>query len=257
MKRFQPYSAVVAALKESAYLDVVGAEGEEEIKRKIPYDPSKRDDRDPRTVYAKGFGEEQASTQFDIEAFFAPYGPVNSVRLRRYEDKGFKGSVLVEFQDLDTAKKFLELETKPLWQGKHEIAFKSFVDYKAEKNEMIREGKMEPGQTRGPRGRGGRFRGSGDRRDRDPNDWKKRRDQDQKSGFRDRRDGRGGPGRGRGNRGNGSQDRGSDRKPAESGAEDRSAPQQSNEKRPREDDGPSGEPSAKVVKTEEATPAAS
>ncbi|KAK5242475.1 hypothetical protein LTR16_008489, partial [Cryomyces antarcticus] len=112
MRHFQPYSAVVAALKDSTFLDVTE---DEEIKRKVPlvdvsddtYQNAQamEDKTIPRSIYAKGFGREGPSTQFDIEAFFAPYGPTNAIRLRRtYPEKVFKGSVFVEFDNEDTQK---------------------------------------------------------------------------------------------------------------------------------------------------------
>ncbi len=212
MKKFE-YTDVVAAMRGSVALDVTGPEGLEEVRRKVPYDPSKKDVRIPRTVYVKGFGEELPSSQFDIEAFFAQYGPTNSVRLRRTDDKFFKGSCYIEFQDEETAKSFLALDPKPLWKGKHELVIMSQDEYLKNKNRAIRDGESEPNATRpsreGKSGRGGGYRGNRDRRDagdRDPDDWKKRREDDQKSGFRDNRrdrdhrhhNGRGGRGRGRG-----------------------------------------------------------
>ena len=118
MKRFQPQSAVVAALRDSKFLVVSGPEGMEEVKRAVAYDPTTPKSRaESRSIYAKGFGDEEPGSQFDIEAFFAPYGPTNSVRLRRTDQKLFKGSVFVEFQDDETAEKFLALDPKPLWKG--------------------------------------------------------------------------------------------------------------------------------------------
>jgi lupus La protein len=215
MKKYD-YAEVVTALRDSVTLDITGPEGLEEIRRKVPFDPNKTDNREQRTVYVKGFGEELPSSQFDIEAFFAQYGPTNSVRLRRTDDKLFKGSCYIEFQDEETAQSFLALDPKPLWKGKHELEIMSKLDYQAKKNLAIRSEEAEPNATRpfrggGKGGRGGGYRGNRDRRDagdRDPDDWKKRREDDQRSGFRDNRrdrdnnrhhNGRGGRGRGRGN----------------------------------------------------------
>jgi lupus La protein len=214
MKKYD-YTEVVTALRDSVTLDITGPEGLEEIRRKVPFDPNKIDNREQRTVYVKGFGDELPSSQFDIEAFFAEYGPTNSVRLRRTDDKLFKGSCYIEFQDEETAQNFLALDPKPLWKGKHELEIMSKLGYLEKKNLAIRSEEAEPNATRpfrggGSGGRGG-YRGNRDRRDagdRDPDDWKKRREDDQKSGFRDNRrdrdnnrhhNGRGGRGRGRGN----------------------------------------------------------
>lgn len=211
MQRFQPYSLVVDALKQSKFLVVEGEEGKETVRRKKPFDPSARSPRaktEARSVYIKGFGDEEPSSQFDIEAFVAPYGVVNSVRLRRTEEKLFKGSVFVEFGDEETAQKFLALDPKPQWKGKHVLDIKSKTQYMEEKNEEIRNGTLVPAQHRGRggfKGRG-RGRGGGDFKrerdgdgDRDPNDWKKRRENDRENGFKN---GRGRGGRGRGDRRN-------------------------------------------------------
>lgn len=204
MRRFSPYSAIVSALKESQFLKVSGEEGEELVERRIPFDPNAtRNTFLNRSIYAKGFGDEEPSSQFDIEAFFASYGPTNAVRLRRTPEKLFKGSVFVEFADEETAKKFLNLTSKPLWKGEHELKImskKAYIDLKAEE---IRSGNVEPHEkwihNKG-RGRGrGNFRGNRGARgnqnnrngrqtgDRDPDNWKKRREDDRASGFKNGR----------------------------------------------------------------------
>ncbi|KAI1082715.1 hypothetical protein F5B20DRAFT_481222 [Whalleya microplaca] len=295
MRRFKPYSAVVDALKSSNFLVVEGAEGEETVRRKNPYDPakSKRHQMDERSSYIKGFGEEQTSTQFDIEAFLSSYGEFNSVRLRRVEDekRAFKGSVFVEWADKETAERFVALKPQPTWKG-YPLHILSKLEYQRQKAKEIREGRvpMKGSENfRGGRGhRGGKpNRGSnhsrGNHRGGDPNDWNKRREQDQKNGFEDRRGrnhrGRG-RGRGRGGRGNfrGGRDRaenGGDRVKEDqspSSSHDAGRPRihtskegakimkegqdnsdaQANGKRARDQDTAAEEPSAKKVHTQEA-----
>lgn len=205
MRHFQPYSAVVAALKESEIIEVVE---NDEIRRKVPIadDIGKstmdnvkiiEDRAMPRSIYAKGFGEEGPNTQFDIEAFFAPYGPTKAVRLRRtYPEKIFKGSVFVEFDSKEMQQAFLALDSKPKFQGK-ELNIMSKREYVESKAEDIRAGKIKPNETRQHqgggrgsgrgRGRGGRGRGRGgrgrdDRRGRDDDrDWRERRDGDRRN----------------------------------------------------------------------------
>ena len=181
-----------------------------------------------RSIYAKGFGEESATTALDIEAFFEPYGPLNAVRLRRHEDGEFKGSVFVEFNDEEGQRQFLELDPKPQWDGK-DLEIMSKQEYVDMKHQGIMDGTVKPrspdgrafnGDRRG-RGRGGNYRGnrdrdggerrSGEKREWvDKDDWKSRRDHDNDRDRRDgdRRGGRGGRGRGRGDR----RDRGGDRR---------------------------------------------
>ncbi|KAF7536710.1 hypothetical protein G7054_g4316 [Neopestalotiopsis clavispora] len=259
MRRFQPYSAVVAALKDSKELEVEGAEGEETIKRKKAFDPSRRQKIDERSVYVKGFGEETPSTQFDIEAFFAQYGETNSVRLRRGDDQGFKGSVFVEFADQETADKFLALDPKPKWK-EHDLLIMPKLEYVEQKNKEIREGKREPSDSR-HRGRGG-FKGGRGGSD----NWKDRRDRDQRNGHRDQRGGRG---RGRGGRGRG-RDHGGPRRDQEDKpkaptgdgrpkihtSEDKPADANAGEKRAREGEATEAPP-AKKVDTKESAPAES
>lgn len=172
MRRFQPYESVVAALKESKTLLVQGDEGNETVKRRKPYSSGSENSatRMASSVYVKGFGEEEPSTQFDLEAFFTKYGHVNALRLRRTEDKTFKGSVFVEFQDPETAKKFLELDPKPTWKG-NELTIMSKKAYVDEKSEMIRNGEIEPShrprffegkEITDRRGRGGKYQNNKD-----------------------------------------------------------------------------------------------
>jgi lupus La protein len=207
MRTFQPYSAVVAALRDSTSLEVSGEEGSETVKRKTPYKPlpEGKVKAEAATVYVKGFGDENPDTQFDLESFFAQFGEVKGLKLRRTNENLFKGSVFVTFVDEDAAKKFLATEPKPNWKG-HELKIMSKKEYCNEKSDLIRQGKIEPsssGARKFYEGKDGAGR-SGKKGSRDQDDWKKRRENDQKNGFRDGRGGRGGRGRGgRGGRGRG------------------------------------------------------
>ena len=166
-----------------------------------------------RSVYAKGFGEEQPSSQFDIEAFFAQHGSTNSVRLRRTFDGTFKGSVFVEFDSEETQKAFLALDPKPKWQGNN-LQTKSKKQYCDDKVDDIAAGLVRPNEENSSHHKGDRDGGrdrrgeNGGRRDRDgrddkdDRDWRVRREEDRKSGFKDRNGGKhkgfGSSGRGRG-----------------------------------------------------------
>ncbi|KAF5686722.1 RNA-binding La1 [Fusarium circinatum] len=266
MRTFQPYTAVIAALKDSKFLELSGEEGEEVVKRKTPYQPmnAPKSKVEAATVYVKGFGDEAPNTQFDLESFFAQFGEVKGLKLRRTNEGLFKGSVFVTFADEDEANKFVKIDPKPKWKD-HDLKIMSKRAYCDEKNDLIRQGKIEPNQSN-PRkfyegretGKGGRGRGGKDSRGRDQDDWKQRRETDQKNGFKDRRGGRGGRGgRGRG-RGRGGRDGGRDRNqskdevkhssndttPRIQSTTDESA---DNKKRSRDEDAPSGEPAAKKV----------
>jgi len=186
MRRFQPLTAIVDALKSSETL--VLTDNDTKVRRKVPLPESVHDNPDPTviklfedkamnsSIYAKGFGSEKPSTQFDIEAFFAPYGPTNAIRLRRTYDKTFKGSVFVEFDSEETQKMFLALDPKPKWKGE-ELLIKSKKDYCDEKIKEIEAGNIKPNRGRGGfRGRS-RVDSNGDR------DWRERRAEDQKKGF--------------------------------------------------------------------------
>ena len=215
MRRFQPLSAVVDALKESDFLEVVN--DDTAVRRRNPLTENLdsadvfktfEDAAMPRTVYVKGFGEEVPSTQFDIEAFFSEYGPTNAIRLRRNAEKHFKSSVFVEFESEELQKTFLALDPKPQWKGK-DLKIMSKKEYCDTKVEDIKAGKIQPkGYDRDRRNPNYSDRHSGDhkrkRSDEEGRDWRDRRADDQKRGFKDdrrgdRRGGRGGRG-GRGDR---------------------------------------------------------
>ncbi|QIX01251.1 hypothetical protein AMS68_006768 [Peltaster fructicola] len=240
MRHFQPFSVVRTAVKASKILDL---NENDEITRKTPLDSKftgdvasnadmMYDSSIGRSVYVKGFGKEYSTLQLDLESFFQPYGPYNSVRMRRSHDNEFKGSVFVEFANEDLAKQFLEQDPKPVWEapkqekkdddGKKdgeekkdedagELMIMSKLEYVQGKNEGIRNGTVRPssprrnrgdnyrGRGRG-RGRGGRNdgnrrddRGRRDRGDRDAaEDWRERRNRDQGREDRDNKHGKGG-----------------------------------------------------------------
>ncbi|KAI9780404.1 MAG: hypothetical protein M1816_002862 [Peltula sp. TS41687] len=160
MRHFQPYTAVVAALKDSQILEVTENE-------------------------QKGFDDETPTTQFDIEAFFKPCGPINAIRLRRTVTNIFKGSVFVEFADEALQQAFLAMDPKPQWKGK-DLLIESKKDYVDRKAADIAAGRI-------PRPKPNPRYAYEDRSNKgiDQNDWKKRREEDSKNGFKDNRGGRG------------------------------------------------------------------
>ncbi|KIX96239.1 uncharacterized protein Z520_08017 [Fonsecaea multimorphosa CBS 102226] len=192
MRRFQPFEAIVEALRESKTLELT--DDDTHVRRKDPlpenFFEAVTQAADPRTVYVKGFGEENANTQFDIEAFFDPYGPTRAVRLRRNDEKFFKGSVFVEFETEELAQSFLELDPKPKYQGK-DLLIMSKTEYTSKKTADLNAGKITSNNKYHRGGRQDRYNDRGGRdggkpkRDDDPRDWRTRRDEDQKRGFRD------------------------------------------------------------------------
>ncbi|KAE9389442.1 hypothetical protein BT96DRAFT_866347 [Gymnopus androsaceus JB14] len=120
-KRMRQYSQgenglkwVADALRESEYLEVdetgINVRRKTEVK-----EPKGQFDR---SVYAKGFeGDESNNLQQRLEDFFQGYGSTNEVRLRRNDDKSFKGSVFVEFTEPSGVEAFLKADPKPSWNG--------------------------------------------------------------------------------------------------------------------------------------------
>ena len=209
MQRFQPFEAIVEALRDSEEVEL--AEDDTAVRRQHPlpddYFKAIATRSDPRTVYVKGFGEETANTQFDIEAFFDPYGPTKAVRLRRNDEKSFKGSAFVEFETEELAEAFLALDPKPKYKDM-ELQIMGKKDYQEKKSDDLKAGRITSnhqgrrGGRGGDRDRRGSWEHDRHHRDRDDDrDWRTRRDEDQKRGFRDEgrrgdrdRGGRGGRG---------------------------------------------------------------
>lgn len=164
MRRFSPIEAIVEALKKSEDLLEV-SEDSELVRRKVPLEtPEESETKDGKTqskgaqafarsIYAKGFGEETATSQYDIEKFFEEFAPVKQVRLRRSDDKKFKGSVFVEFAVLEDAQNFLAKDPKPEFNGTQLLTMSkaAYVDMKS----------AEHGFTKNARGNGGKFKKGG------------------------------------------------------------------------------------------------
>lgn len=119
MKKFRPVSAVVDALRQSKELLEVSEDGES-VRRKLPLVEPKKEEIEAaraRSIYAKGFPDESKGLQIELEKYFEGYAPVKEVRMRRTDDKKFKNSVFVEFSSVEDAKKFLEADPKPTYNG--------------------------------------------------------------------------------------------------------------------------------------------
>ncbi|CUS10273.1 unnamed protein product [Tuber aestivum] len=211
MRRFTNPDVIIGALRESEALVIAGDVGEETVRRKTPlvineverkednaesqdskdkpnqrgHQPAPRQAWDaditggrkfedptvPRSIYAKGFGGETPTTQIDLENFFAPYGPVASVRLRRTSTGFFKGSIFVEFKSEELMKEFMALEEKPKWNSTdlQWLTKKAYCDGKIQD---IKDGKLQPKASlprksfdskNGHRGNSQRGRGKGGR----------------------------------------------------------------------------------------------
>jgi len=99
----------IAELLRSSEEVQVNSEGDK-VKRAKELVPQK--DQFERSIYAKGFPEETETLQEEMEKFFAQFGKIASVRMRRDQSvKGkkapFKGSVFVEFVEFDEMNAFL------------------------------------------------------------------------------------------------------------------------------------------------------
>ncbi|KAG6864902.1 hypothetical protein C0991_006472 [Blastosporella zonata] len=118
-KRMREFSTrgndwVVSALRTSDFLEV-DAEGKRVRRRTEVQEPKGQFER---SVYAKGFPDENPALQKRLEEFFAGYGKTNAVRMRRADDKSFKNSVFAEFADFAHAEAFLKADPKPTFDDK-------------------------------------------------------------------------------------------------------------------------------------------
>ncbi|KAF8628179.1 hypothetical protein AX15_004060 [Amanita polypyramis BW_CC] len=98
-------------LSDSLEVDQDGAN----VRRKTEVTEPK--DQFQRSIYVKGIGEETSTLQAELEDYFDKFGRANAVRMRRDQEKKFKGSVFVEFADFSTVEKFLNQDPKPTWNG--------------------------------------------------------------------------------------------------------------------------------------------
>lgn len=219
-----PLAVIVSALRKSPTLLEVSEDGTK-VKRtkqlQAPDDKSK-DEANARTVYAKGFlpedkvptkdtpaselgapltREEELALQIEIEQFFESHGKLVQVRLRRRAEQQnrFKGSVFVEFENLENATAFLALDPKPTFQDR-ELKTMSKPAYCEMKRAELgftdgANGKRGPRKFNGFKDSESRKRGNDDE---DNGDFKRQRGNPRR--------GRGGRGRGRGGRGRGGRD---------------------------------------------------
>lgn len=175
MRRFQPEQAVIDALKESELLEVE----DDKVRRKVPLAEPNSEEKQKAfesSVYAKGFGPETETSQFDIEAFFEKFGPTKQVRLRRQDDGTFKGSVFVEFADLEHAKKFLEDKHKYNDEELLTMSKQAYVEMKAAEHgfdsrangKRRRFNAFKEKKRSQPKGRGNQKRRRNDHSDEEP-----------------------------------------------------------------------------------------
>ncbi|TPX46157.1 hypothetical protein SeLEV6574_g03384 [Synchytrium endobioticum] len=87
-------SLIASAVRRSRWLLEVDTEGTR-VRRREQIRP--RHGLFHRTLFAKGFPQDLINPQDEVEAFFSAFGRLEKVKLRRREDKQFKGSVFVEF----------------------------------------------------------------------------------------------------------------------------------------------------------------
>ncbi|KAL1922627.1 uncharacterized protein VTP21DRAFT_10166 [Calcarisporiella thermophila] len=132
MRAYQPFELVVEALRESKSLLEVSEDGTK-VRRKEPL--VETPGRVFRSIYAKGFGEETPTLQFELEDFFAKFGDCRAVRMRRTDDKEkkFKGSVFVEFGTQEEAEKIAQMKLEYNGQELEVMTKGKYIEIKKEK----------------------------------------------------------------------------------------------------------------------------
>ncbi|XP_036143913.1 la protein homolog [Monomorium pharaonis] len=103
--------------------------------------------QEARTIYAKGFPLD--STIENLKTFFEPYQPYETIVMRKFQDKDksyhFKGSVFVQFETLDDAKAFMDLESVKYKDT--ELIRKWSTDYLTEKAQLKEERRKKKDKT--------------------------------------------------------------------------------------------------------------
>ncbi|QRV99428.1 La domain-containing protein [Ceratobasidium sp. AG-Ba] len=104
MREFQPKGAdwLLSVLKKSDGLLEVDESGLKVRRAREIVEPK---DQFERSIYAKGFPDETPELQTRLEEFFAKYGKVNAVRMRRTDGKQFKNSPTFDGTELLTMSK--------------------------------------------------------------------------------------------------------------------------------------------------------
>jgi len=113
---------ILAAMKKSTsgMMEIAGDGKAGKIRRSpsLPLPENTEDFKkttEARTVYAKGFEKEKTTLDDLLTFFHGSFQNVENIQMRHWFDKKtkekhFKGSVFVTFKDIDSAKKFSELE---------------------------------------------------------------------------------------------------------------------------------------------------
>ncbi|GAM19907.1 hypothetical protein SAMD00019534_030820, partial [Acytostelium subglobosum LB1] len=86
-----------------------------------------------KTLYSKGWPTD-TTTIDTVEEFFRPYGRVLSVRLRKRKDRGFKGSLLADFETEDIVNKIIA--DAPKLHDTVELLYQTYKQFAAEKKEQ-------------------------------------------------------------------------------------------------------------------------
>lgn len=222
-KKAQPFKASADEIKrvaeiisgQSSTLEVDSTS--QKVKRKIPFDAAQVESSmvNPMSVYVKGFTGPEAidspALQVELEKFFNSFGRTRAVRMRRYDPNykpalpassgsgsksgpsskakatlgAFKGSVFAQFEDVETAKRFLALDPPPKWKEQDLLimAKEAYLQKKADEKGIpmtVIEARNRPA-----------FDGTKHKTDDGPKrgDKRKRGDQDERGGKRPKRDG--------------------------------------------------------------------
>ncbi|XP_029677687.1 la protein homolog [Formica exsecta] len=128
---------IMRALESSDLIEI--SEDRKKIRRSpnypLPeYNEEYRKAQEARTVYVKGF---PLTSNIDkLKVFFEPYKPFETIVMRKYQDRKdkvfkFKGSVFVQFETLDDAKAFMNVES--IKYEDTELIRKWAANYNAEK----------------------------------------------------------------------------------------------------------------------------
>ncbi|CAE6475015.1 unnamed protein product [Rhizoctonia solani] len=156
MREFEPKGTewLLSALRSSSGLLEIDETGTKVRRAQELVQPK---DQFERSVYAKGFPDETPDLQVRLEKFFGEYGKVNAVRMRRTEQKVFKNSVFVEFDDFSSVKAFLEADPKPTFEGTELLTMskEAYCTMKIKEKGLDKKG-VTPRTHSGTGGAGGR-----------------------------------------------------------------------------------------------------